>query len=92
MKMLLAVLAASTALAGAAQADGITQFNIGVLGGENAQDRIAGNECYRKAIEDALGVPVKLFTPADYDGVIQGLLGGRWTWLGWALRPMPRSP
>jgi phosphonate transport system substrate-binding protein len=23
-----------------------------------------------------LGVPVKIFTPADYDGVIQGLLGG----------------
>ncbi len=84
MKKLLAVLAASTALAGAAQADGITQFNIGVLGGENAQDRITGNECYRKAIEDALGVPVKIFTPADYDGVIQGLLGGTldMAWLG----------
>jgi phosphonate transport system substrate-binding protein len=84
MKKLLTVLAASTALAGAAHADAITQFNIGVLGGENAQDRITGNECYRKAIEDALGVPVKLFTPADYDGVIQGLLGGTldMAWLG----------
>ena len=84
MKKLLAVLAATTALAGAAQADGIKEFNIGVLGGENAQDRITGNECYRKAIEDALGVPVKLFTPADYDGVIQGLLGGTldMAWLG----------
>ena len=84
MKKLLAVLAASTALSGMAQAQGITQFNIGVLGGENAQDRMTGNECYRKAVEDALGVPVKLFTPADYDGVIQGLLGGTldMAWLG----------
>ncbi len=30
------------------------------------------------------GVPVKLFAPADYDGVIQGLLGGTidYAWLG----------
>jgi phosphonate transport system substrate-binding protein len=34
--------------------------------------------------EELLGVPVKLFTPADYDGVIQGLLGGTldYAWLG----------
>ncbi len=55
MKKLLAVLAATTAFAGAADAQAITQFNIGVLGGENAQDRITGNECYRAAIEAALG-------------------------------------
>lgn len=32
----------------------------------------------------ALGVPVKIFTPADYDGVIQGLLGGTldMAWMG----------
>ncbi len=41
-------------------------------------------ECFRAAIEADLGVPVKLFTPADYDGVIQGLLGGSldYAWLG----------
>lgn len=55
MKELLAILAATTALSGAAQAEGIKEFNIGVLGGENAQDRITGNECYRKAIEDGSG-------------------------------------
>lgn len=76
MTRLLAVLTATTLLAGAAHADAITGFNIGVLGGENAQDRIANTECYRAAIEKDLGVPVKIFTPADYDGVIQGLLGG----------------
>lgn len=79
-----ALLAASTALASAASAQGITQFNIGILGGENAQDRLTNQECYRAKIETELGVPVKLFTPADYDGVIQGLLGGTldMAWLG----------
>jgi phosphonate transport system substrate-binding protein len=78
MKTFVLALAATTALTGAALADGhaIKEFNIGILGGENAQDRLASNECFRAKVEEALGVPVKLFTPADYDGVIQGLLGG----------------
>ena len=85
MKKLLLVLAATTALVGTAHAqDAITEFNIGILGGENAQDRLASTECFRAKMEEALGVPVKLFTPADYDGVIQGLLGGSldYAWLG----------
>lgn len=83
MNKLLALLAVTTCI-GAANAQEIKQFNIGILGGENAQDRISSNECYRKAIEDALGVPVQVFTPADYDGVIQGMLGGTidMAWLG----------
>lgn len=78
MKKLALALVASTAMTGAALAEShaIAEFNIGILGGENAQDRMNSNECYRAAIETALGVPVKLFTPADYDGVIQGQLGG----------------
>ena len=48
MKSLAAALALSTALTGfAAQAQSITAFNIGLLGGENAQDRLAINECFR---------------------------------------------
>ncbi|MBL4929262.1 phosphonate ABC transporter substrate-binding protein [Fuscibacter oryzae] len=84
MKKLLAVLAAATAISGTAHADGIKEFNLGILGGENAQDRMNSNECYRAKLEEALGVPVKVFTPADYDGVIQGLLGGTldMAWLG----------
>ena len=84
MKHLIAILAATTALAAVAPAQEIKAFNIGILGGENAQDRLTSNECYRAAIEASLGVPVKLFTPADYDGVIQGLLGGTldMAWLG----------
>ena len=78
MKKLAIALVASTAMTGAAFAEShaITEFNIGILGGENAQDRLTSNECFRAKVEVALGVPVKIFTPADYDGVIQGLLGG----------------
>lgn len=84
MKTLAAILAAATALAGPVSAQEITQFNIGIMGGENAQDRLTSNECLRAKVEGALGVPVKVFTPADYDGVIQGLLGGTldYAWVG----------
>lgn len=84
MKKIAAVLLATTAFAGAASAQEIKEFNIGLLGGENAQDRLTSNECLRTYAEEALGVPVKLFAPADYDGVIQGLLGGTidMAWLG----------
>ncbi|WP_296765605.1 phosphonate ABC transporter substrate-binding protein [Sediminimonas sp.] len=89
MKKLIAAALATTALTGAAAADNhgedkIDEFRIGILGGENAQDRLASNECYRAKAEELLGVPVKLFTPADYDGVIQGLLGDTidMAWLG----------
>jgi len=85
MKKLLLTLATTTALVGTAHAqEAISGFNIGILGGENAQDRLASTECLRVKTEELLGVPVKLFTPADYDGVIQGLLGGSldFAWLG----------
>lgn len=85
MKTLLAAIVATTALVSPALAeDKITEFRIGVLGGENAQDRMTSNECLRVKTEELLGVPTKVFTPADYDGVIQGLLGGTIdvAWLG----------
>ncbi|UYV37821.1 phosphonate ABC transporter substrate-binding protein [Rhodobacteraceae bacterium D3-12] len=84
MKKLIAAVLATTALCAPLSAEGIKEFRIGILGGENAQDRMASNECYRAKAEALLGVPVKLFTPADYDGVIQGLLGGTldMAWLG----------
>ncbi|MFO7771840.1 MAG: PhnD/SsuA/transferrin family substrate-binding protein, partial [Roseovarius gahaiensis] len=85
MTKLFAAIVATTALVSPALAqDKIEEFRIGILGGENAQDRMTSNECYRAAAEDLLGVPTKVFTPADYDGVIQGLLGGSidMAWLG----------
>lgn len=84
MKKLAAILAMSAALTGTASAQGITEFRIGLLGGENVQDRLNSNECFRAYTEELLGVPTRLFTPADYNGVIQGLLGGTLdlAWLG----------
>ncbi len=85
MKTTFAALLATTALlAGAVQAQEITEFRIGLLGGENAQDRMNSNECFRTKTEELLGVPTRLFTAADYNGVIQGLLGGTldMAWLG----------
>ncbi len=84
MKKLIAALVATTAFAAPAMAADINEFRIGILGGENAQDRLNNNECLREYTEEALGVETKLFAPADYDGVIQGLLGGTidMAWLG----------
>jgi phosphonate transport system substrate-binding protein len=84
MKFASIVAAALVATAGAASAQGITEFRIGILGGENANDRLRSNECIRKYTEELLGVPTKVFAPADYNGVIEGLLGGNldMAWLG----------
>lgn len=52
-------------------------IRIGLLGGENEADRLADNQCLLEKLPAALGVQeVKLFPATDYDGVIQGLLGG----------------
>lgn len=84
MKKLLLAALASTALTTPVMAEEITEFRIGLLGGENAQDRLNNNECLRAKTEELLGVETKLFAPADYNGVIQGLLGGTidMAWLG----------
>lgn len=84
MTKLMTLLATTAALTTPLHAQEITEFRIGLLGGENAQDRMASNECLRAYAEEALGVPVRLFTPADYNGVIQGLLGDAldMAWLG----------
>lgn len=75
-KTLALALAATTALSTGAFAQEITEFRIGILGGENAQDRLTNNQCLADKVSAAIGVPVKLFAPADYNGVIQGMLGG----------------
>jgi len=84
MKKMIAALVATSALTAPVFAEEITEFRIGLLGGENAQDRLNSNECLRAYTEEALGVPTKLFAPADYAGVIQGLVGGTldMAWLG----------
>lgn len=84
MKKLLAAVVATTALTAPVFAQEIEEFRIGILGGENAQDRLNNNQCLADYTAELLGVPTKLFAPADYDGVIQGLLGGTidMAWLG----------
>lgn len=72
-----------TAFAGG-HSNNISEFRICILGGENQSDRLRSNECVRKYTEDLLGVPTKIFAPADYNGCIEGLLGGNvdMSWLG----------
>jgi phosphonate transport system substrate-binding protein len=85
MKKIVALaLATTTALSTAASAEGISEFRIGILGGDNAQDRLNNHACLRAKTAALLGVETKLFAPADYNGVIQGLLGGTidMAWLG----------
>ncbi|MCR8827002.1 phosphonate ABC transporter substrate-binding protein [Pseudosulfitobacter koreensis] len=86
MKRILAAALATTALVTPVLADEtpITEFRIGILGGENAQDRMNSYQCLADYTTEELGVPTKLFAPADYNGVIQGLLGGTldMAWLG----------
>ena len=84
MQKLLTATALVSLMATSVSAQEITEFRLGILGGENAQDRLTNQECFRAKIEETLGVPVKIFAPADYDGVIQGLLGGSldYAWLG----------
>ena len=84
MTRIIAAALMTTALTGTAMAQDITEFRIGILGGENAQDRMNSYQCLADYTEQALGVPTRLFAPADYNGVIQGLLGGSLdlAWLG----------
>ena len=84
LRTLFASAAAAAVLTGAAAAQEITEFRIGILGGENASDRLRSNECLRAKTEELLGVPTRVFAPADYNGVIEGLLGGNldMAWLG----------
>ena len=72
----LALAALTTTPAVAQDADGV--FRIGIIGGENEADRLRNFQCLVDALPEAIdGVEsVKLFPAADYDGTIQGLLGG----------------
>ncbi|OZA12915.1 MAG: phosphonate ABC transporter substrate-binding protein, partial [Rhodobacterales bacterium 17-64-5] len=54
MKKLLTATAITAVLASSAFAQEITEFNIGILGGENAQDRLASTECLRVKTEELL--------------------------------------
>ena len=55
----------------------IKEFRVGILGGENTQDRLARYDGFQKLLAAKLGVPVKLFPAADYAGVMQGMAAGQ---------------
>ena len=75
-KTLLATVALMS-LAGAAAAEDLKEFRIGILGGENEADRLRNFQCLQDDLKKEFGFEkVSLFPAADYDGVIQGLLGG----------------
>ena len=77
-KKFFAVTAAVIALATSSlHAADLKEFRIGILGGENEADRMRNFACLADHLKEHFGFDkVLLFPAADYDGVIQGLLGG----------------
>ncbi|SFN58994.1 phosphonate transport system substrate-binding protein [Cohaesibacter marisflavi] len=78
-KIVLAAVSVAALVAGAAAPSVAAEkeFRIGILGGENEADRLRNFQCMVDKLPEALGVEkVSLFPSADYDGTIQGLLGG----------------
>jgi phosphonate transport system substrate-binding protein len=74
-KILLASVALT--LSTAAFAQDVTVLRIGLDGGENESDQLRRSECVAEPLKAATGVSEVQFFPApDYNGVIQGLLGG----------------
>jgi phosphonate transport system substrate-binding protein len=74
-----AMLGATAATGAAAQEEpdlGIDVFRVGILGGENEQDRLRKYQCMEERFENLLGVDTKLFPSSDYAGTLEGLLGG----------------
>ena len=55
----------------------VKEFRIGLLGGENTQDRLKRYDAFQKLLQQSLGIPVKIFPAADYAGVMQGLAAGQ---------------
>jgi len=58
-------------------AQDVSVLRIGLDGSENEADQIRKTECVAEGLKAATGVPeVQIFPSPDYNGVIQGLLGG----------------
>jgi len=77
LKKTLLAATALLALAGGAAAADLKEFRVGILGGENETDRLRNYACLADHLKETFGFEkVSLFPAADYDGVIQGLLGG----------------
>jgi phosphonate transport system substrate-binding protein len=55
----------------------VKEFRIGLLGGENTQDRLKRYDGFQQLLQETLRIPVKMFPAADYAGVMQGLASGQ---------------
>ncbi|MGV3489962.1 MAG: phosphonate ABC transporter substrate-binding protein [Devosia sp.] len=65
------------AMTSTAFAQDVTTLRIGLDGSENASDQVRRSECLVEPLKAATGVSdVQFFPSPDYNGVIQGLLGG----------------
>jgi phosphonate transport system substrate-binding protein len=74
-KLLLASVALSMSTAAFAQ--DVTSLRIGLDGGENEADQLRRSECVAEPLKVATGASeVQFFPSPDYNGIIQGLLGG----------------
>jgi phosphonate transport system substrate-binding protein len=75
--LLAAACVAALFAAAPAGAEEMKEFRIGMLGGENEADRLRNIQCLIDHLKPVMGVEkVSVFPAADYDGVVQGLLGG----------------
>lgn len=75
-KVLLSAVALGV-LAGSALAQDVKVLRIGLDGSENASDQLRNAQCVADGLKAATGVSeVQIFPSPDYNGVIQGLLGG----------------
>ena len=77
LKKALLAAAAIAVMTGSAMAEDVKVLRIGLDGSENEADQIRNTECVAEGLKAATGVPdVQIFPSPDYNGVIQGLLGG----------------
>ena len=57
--------------------DDVSTFRIGILGGALGASQLRAYACLDRLVEQAMKVPVELYTADNYQGVMQGLLDGQ---------------
>ncbi|HEY0183413.1 MAG TPA: phosphate/phosphite/phosphonate ABC transporter substrate-binding protein [Rhodopila sp.] len=55
----------------------VKELRIGLLGGENTSSRLARYDGFQHLLQQALGIPIKLYPAADYAGVMQAMGAGQ---------------
>jgi phosphonate transport system substrate-binding protein len=55
----------------------VNELRIGLLGGENTSSRLARYDGFQHLLQEALGIPIKLYPSADYAGVMQAMGAGQ---------------